>query len=64
MANWIGSNSGKFVRIDVPAVSGLSPWLDGLGLKRCDQVTTMCRGAAPTSTGPFRTFALVNQALG
>ncbi len=64
LAHWIGSNSGKFVRVDVPADAALSPWLEGLGLTRCDQVTTMCRGAAPSSTGPFRTFALANQALG
>ena len=64
IAHWIGSHAGKFVRIDVPEDCNLSPWLDDLGLQRCDLVHTMCRGAPPTPTGPFRTFALVNQALG
>ena len=64
IAHWIGSHTSKFVRIDVPADSGLSPWLGDLGLAGSDPVNTMCRGPAPTAIGPFRTFALVNQALG
>src|SRR4030081_425511 len=32
IAHWIGSNAGMFMRIDVPGESGLSDWLDELGL--------------------------------
>jgi GNAT superfamily N-acetyltransferase len=64
IAHWVASHAGKFMRIDVPADSGLSPWLDELGLTRCDPVTTMCRGSAPEPAGPVKVFALVTQALG
>jgi len=55
---------GKFVRIDVTAASGLSPWLDTIGLPRVDQVVTMARGMPPAGTGNARLFSLSNQSLG
>jgi GNAT superfamily N-acetyltransferase len=64
IAHWAGSHAGTFVRIDVPASTGLSPWLDKLGLLRSDPATTMCRGTAPAPAGPAQTYALVTQALG
>src|SRR5262245_38354209 len=45
IAHWIGSNAGMFMRIDVPGESGLSNWLEELGLARVDNVVTMVRGA-------------------
>ena len=44
--HWIGSNAGMFVRIDVPGESGLSEWLETLGLVRVDNVVTMVRGTS------------------
>lgn len=54
---------GRFVRVDVPALSGLSPWLTGLGLPMVGDAVAMRRGAPPTS-GDVRMFALSNQSLG
>ncbi len=64
MAYWVTSLRGQFVRADVPAGRGLSSWLDGLGLVRCSEVNTMCRGEPPQQSAEFKTFALVNQAIG
>lgn len=64
VAHWIGSNAGMFIRIDVPGDSGLSDWLEELGLVRVSNVYTMYRGAPPRPSDGFHAFALVNQALG
>jgi hypothetical protein len=64
ISHLVGSNEGKFVRIDVDGNSGLSDWLDGLGLQQVDAVVTMVRGAAPQPDGDARVFAITNQALG
>jgi GNAT superfamily N-acetyltransferase len=55
---------GGFVRIDVPATSGLSPWLEQIGLPHVDQVVSMVRGQAPTRAADATLFALSNQSLG
>jgi GNAT superfamily N-acetyltransferase len=64
ITHWIGSNAGMFMRIDVPGESGLSNWLEELGLARVDHVVTMARGAPLKQTGGFHVFGAVNQALG
>lgn len=64
IAHWISHLANDFVRIDVPDDSGLSPWLDGLGLSRRDRANTMSLGAVPPNGTTVRTFALANQALG
>jgi GNAT superfamily N-acetyltransferase len=64
VAHWIGSNPGMFMRIDVPGESGLSEWLDELGLARVSPALTMRRGPALASDSQFHAFGLVNQALG
>ncbi|HWX47140.1 MAG TPA: GNAT family N-acetyltransferase [Roseomonas sp.] len=64
VAHWLGVRSGQFLRIDVPAESGLSPWLQELGLAQVGGGTAMLRGPAPQPDGAVRRFALVNQALG
>jgi GNAT superfamily N-acetyltransferase len=53
-----------FVRIDVPATSGLSPWLEQIGLPQVDHVVSMVRGEAPTRSADATLFALSNQSLG
>jgi GNAT superfamily N-acetyltransferase len=63
IAHWLGQRQGEFIRVDVPAVSGLSPWLAELGLTQVDEVTRMARGTLPLPAA-VRRFALVNQALG
>ncbi|HEY8609681.1 MAG TPA: GNAT family N-acetyltransferase [Roseomonas sp.] len=64
IAHWLGSRSGQFMRIDVPGDSGLSPWLESLGLARVDTGEVMIRGAPPRGSGAVSRFALVSQALG
>lgn len=65
ISHWLGSRAGDFTRIDVLADSGLSPWLDELGLLQVDGVVTMRRGdPLPAPVGVARPFAILSQALG
>lgn len=64
ISHWTGTYAGSFVRIDIPAASGLSPWLDELGLVQVDTVHTMVRGEAPPQDPSMRVYAIINQALG
>ena len=64
ISHWLGANIGSFCRIDVPDYSGLSDWLDELGLHRVGEVTTMVRGSAPNCSSNVKLYSLVSQALG
>lgn len=64
ISHWLGSNAGMFCRLDVPEDSGLSSWLDELGLPCVGRVTRMCRGTPPRRGVEARAFSLINQALG
>ncbi|WP_240702545.1 GNAT family N-acetyltransferase [Trinickia terrae] len=64
ISHWLGANEGKFTRIDVTGDSGLSDWLDELGLPKVDSVVTMARGETPRADGRGQVFAITNQALG
>jgi len=64
IAHLVGLNAGKFVRIDVDFDSGLTEWLESLGLLRVDAPTVMVRGVAPARAAGAQLFGLVNQALG
>lgn len=64
ISHWLGSNAGMFCRLDVPDDSGLSGWLDELGLPCVGRVTRMCRGTPPSREGAARIYSLINQALG
>ncbi|BAN26709.1 GNAT family N-acetyltransferase [Caballeronia insecticola] len=63
-AHWLARNEGKFVRIDTPDESGLSPWLEGIGLRRVDTVIKMARNGVPAQDASVAQFGIVNQALG
>lgn len=63
IAHWVGSRAGKFTRIDIAEDSGLSDWLEELGLVGVDRAVTMVRGERPQPGGPARSFAIVSQAL-
>ncbi|MBR0843406.1 GNAT family N-acetyltransferase [Bradyrhizobium liaoningense] len=54
----------RFVRIDTSASSQLGEWLEGTGLQRIGDATTMILGTPARSTGPARLFALANQSFG
>ena len=64
ISHWLGTKTGKFCRIDVPESSGLSAWLEELGLPRVGTVTTMVRGKPLAGAPDTKLFSLVNQALG
>lgn len=64
ITHWLGSNAGMFCRLDVPEDSGLSVWLDELGLPCVGRVTQMCRGTPPRGGTLARVYSLINQALG
>ncbi|PQV44783.1 GNAT family N-acetyltransferase [Paraburkholderia sp. BL21I4N1] len=46
ISHWLALNEGVFVRIDTPGDSGLTEWLEQLGLPRVDTVVKMVRAAA------------------
>jgi GNAT superfamily N-acetyltransferase len=58
------SHVGHFIRIDVSADLGLSPWLESIGLPQVDQVVAMARGKLPSLGDSPMLFALSNQSLG
>lgn len=64
IAHLVGISAGKFVRIDIDFDSGLTEWLESLGLMRVGAGTEMVRGPAPAAVPGVRRFALVTQALG
>jgi GNAT superfamily N-acetyltransferase len=64
IAHGLGSRQGQFIRVDVPEESGLSPWLESLGLDETGRGETMVRGTPPRGTGRLGAFALVSQAMG
>lgn len=64
ISHWLGSKAGMFCRLDVSETSGLSPWLDDLGLPRVGRVTTMVRGSRIQPDGDLKLYSLVSQALG
>lgn len=55
---------GTFVRIDVTLASGLSPWIESIGLPQVGEVTTMALGSPPQGSPDATLFALSNQSLG
>jgi len=66
IGHWLALSPGAFVRIDVPADSGLTDWLEAHGLARVDTVVKMARGAG--SGWPrderFAQYGIINQAIG
>jgi predicted N-acetyltransferase YhbS len=64
ISHWLGSNAGMFCRLDVPEESGLSAWLDDLGLPCVGRVMRMVRGPLPPLDPSVTTFSLTTQALG
>ncbi|CAD6510505.1 GNAT family N-acetyltransferase [Paraburkholderia sabiae] len=64
IAHCLAANAGAFTRIDTPGDSGLTLWLEDLGLKCVDTVVKMSRNGVPASDPSVAQFAIVNQALG
>ena len=64
VSHWLGSNAGMFIRMDIPGDSGLSTWLEEMGLKEVDRVTTMTLREPPARGDGVAPFAIVSQAFG
>jgi GNAT superfamily N-acetyltransferase len=64
ITHWLGSQAGKFIRIDVTGDSGLADWLTQLGLEGVDEVVTMVRGRPPERSGQSVTFAIISHSFG
>lgn len=65
IAHLAGMNAGRFTRIDIDFDSGLTEWLEDIGLQRVDAPTTMVRGEPlEHRAGGPRLYALVTQAVG
>ena len=65
IAHLVGTNAGRFTRIDIDLDSGLGEWLEAMGLLRVDAPVRMQRGPAPQPPAPGapRGYAIVTQAL-
>jgi predicted N-acetyltransferase YhbS len=70
ISHWLALNEGVFVRIDTPGDSGLTEWLDGLGLPRVDTVVKMVLNGPeglvapfPPADADFKQFGIINQAM-
>lgn len=61
---FLGSRPGQFMRVDVPEESGLSSWLEELGLANVGSGIRMVRGRHTDKKGEVSSFALVSQAFG
>lgn len=64
IAHGLAARPGEFIRVDVPAPTGLGGWLGERGLPQVASGLVMAHGQPPIARGPARLFALVNQALG
>jgi GNAT superfamily N-acetyltransferase len=65
ISHWAGTYAGAFVRVDVPGVFGLGPWLTDMGLVQVEQtVPVMVRGEPPRPDSAVTQFAILNQTLG
>jgi predicted N-acetyltransferase YhbS len=64
IAHWAASYAGSIVRVDVSGDSGLSTWVEGLGLALVAPSVRMVRGRPPVSDGTVRQYAILSQAIG
>lgn len=64
VSHFLGIKQGAFCRIDVTEDSGLSPWLEDLGLPQVGSVVTMALGPRPAADPSIKVFGLAAQALG
>ena len=62
ISHWLASNPGVCVRIDVPRDSGLSGWLETLGVPRVETGVTMVRSTTdvPVVDSDIKQFGIVN----
>lgn len=64
LTHWLGAHAGTFCRADAIGGTGLSEWLEEIGLPCVGTVRTMVRGPAPEVDPAARIFTIAAQALG
>lgn len=66
IGHWLASHPGMLIRLDTPGDSGLTDWLESLGLTRVDSVVKMVRNAEqmPAPDDEFAQYGIINQAIG
>jgi predicted N-acetyltransferase YhbS len=64
IAHWAEAYAGSFVRVDATGASGLTAWLESLGLPLIEPGVAMVRGLVPASDGTVKQYAVLNQAIG
>jgi predicted N-acetyltransferase YhbS len=64
IAHWAEAYTGSFVRVDVTGDSGLSTWVESLGLESVGPSVRMTRGQPPVSDGTVSQYAILSQAIG
>ncbi len=64
IAHWSHAHADCFVRVDVTGDSGLSDWVDSLGLVTGEPGVRMVRGQAPVPDGTVKQYAILSQATG
>lgn len=64
ISHWLGANHNSFCRLDITEESGLSEWLEELGLPKVGTVKTMVLGPAPITDHEVHAYGLAAQALG
>lgn len=62
--HWLGAQNGRFCRVDVTTESGLSGWLEDIGLPCVGSVRTMVRGSPPVAGSDAKVFAVAAHGLG
>jgi len=63
ISHWLALNTGMFVRVDTADDSGLSEWLDSLGLPLVDTIVRMVRNGPLPIDPALREYVIANQAL-
>jgi ribosomal protein S18 acetylase RimI-like enzyme len=68
ITHWLAQHAGAFVRMDVPAGTGINDWLASAGLKHVSSVVKMVRNApasehAGLPDATVRAFGIINQAM-
>lgn len=64
IAHWAEAYAGSFVRVDATGATGLTAWLESIGLPLIEPGVAMVRGQAPASDGTVKQYAVLNQAIG
>lgn len=63
IAHWVNQAVRQKIRVDVPADTGLSEWLDSIGLRKVDTATVLIRGASCVPAEPPTLWAEMLQTI-